>query len=763
MAEKTLLEIAQDRFDKVLEAERETRDEMYDDIRFEAGDQWPDYIKDQREEDPDGPRPCLVVNMAKKHKNALLNDIRRNRPAMKVLPVDDKADKDTAEIFNGLMRHIQAVNDADIATDTAADFQITCGVGYFRIDTVVMDDSTNEQEITIGAMYNPFACYMDPHADHPAGADAKWCFVVDEVDKEEFLVEYPDSAGHSFREQDMSDSRHDQWFPSDETVRVAEYFYITTGNESDTWPHSKRCHWAKIAGNEILEERELTTFYIPIVRVLGEERRYENRRDYRGLIRDLKDPGRMYNYWTSANTEHIALAPKAPYLTPAEAIEGHEDEWKDANTAMKPYLPYNHVDGEGNPIPPPTRAQPIPVNNGIVQSMLQAQEDMRQVSGQSQAGFGERSNEQSGKAINARRMEQDSNTFHFVDNLARSMKHAGRIVLQMIPHIYDTPRVVRILGEDDEPDFAQFDPNLPQPMVEREDIAGKVQRIYNPTIGRYDVRVTVGPAYATRLEEGAERLSNVIQAAPEMMGIVGDLLFKAMDIPGSEDIAERLKAMLPPQLQQLEEQKKQGRAQGVQMMEQARQQMMAEIAPLVQQVQMEMQQAAQENQALQQQVDELTQQLKDKQLEAQVDVVEAEKKLEGEIARAEADVSVALIQAQACPDEEGEERREQGNGETEMGPAALALQAHQMMQETAAALAQRLEQATAMVASIPGAMAELEALVGQLGGAQEQLAGQVAAGEQRRREVSQVALDMLAGRITEEQAADAIARGTPLQ
>jgi len=758
---KSAIEIGRDRYQIAVEAERDCYDEMAEDVRFEAGDQWPEGIKRMRENDVNGARPCLVINHARKHKNALLNDVRRNRPSIKVLPVDDKADIETAKILNGMIRHISATSDADIATDTAADGQITSGLGFFRIDTEMVNEDLNEQEIRINPIINQFSVHMDPFANHPAGADAGWCFIDVEMSREAFDEEHPDAdAGDWDSAQDISMR---SWYPSEDVVRVAEYWEVVKVTPSKAWPFAKRVKWRKMTGKSVIEERDLACTMIPVIRVAGEERRYDGKRDYRGIIRDIRDPAQMYNYWSSANTEAVALSPKAPYIAPVEAIEGHEEAWKNANTSNAPYLPYNQFEpNTENRLDKPERAQAMGVNTALVQGMMQSAEDIRQVSGQSQAGFGEVGNEQSGRAINARRSEQDNNTFHFMDNLTRSIKQAGRIVVEMIPFIYDTRRVVRILGEDDAPDFATLDPTVPRAMVEQQDALGKIERIYNPSIGRYDVRVTAGPSYATKAEEGAERLSQIVQAAPQMLAIAGDLLFKAMDIPGSDELAERMKAMLPPELKALEEAKKSGQEQGMQQAEQVRQQMMQQIAPMVEELKAALDAAAAENDALQGAVDEMKQQLTNKQAEYELKAAEiaqkerdSERELQAKMADSEAEVAVAYIGSQSkAPEREDDASESMAN----TAAAVAAQQAVQMMGDLAQQLTAQIQAIATAAQGAAQAVQEVQETQAQ---AQEQaraIEARVEAQEAHRAQMAQVAAGLLSGALTEEQAAAQIGR-----
>ena len=257
----------------------------------------------------------------------------------------------------------------------------------------------------------------------------------------------------------------------------------------------------------------------------------------------------MYNVAQSAIVERVLQAPKAPWAAPAEAVEGYEKIWQTANTDNHSYLPYNHVDEGGNPIPPPQRTSPTMVEAGLNQIAMGAADDIKSETGQYDASLGQKSNETSGRAIMARQREGDTATYHYVDNLARAVRHIGRIVLDMIPKVLDTKRIARIIGEDDEQQNATLDPNNPEALTEYDDDQGAMQRIFNPTIGTYDVYTTTGPSFTTRRVEAVEAMTAMTQANPQLWQVIGDLLVKNMDWPGADDMSKRLKLTLLPQVQ----------------------------------------------------------------------------------------------------------------------------------------------------------------------------------------------------------------------
>lgn len=739
-----ILEEARSRFSAAITSETFDRGLAENDIEFEAGQQWPEELRREREYHPDGPRPCLVVNMVRKHANALINDMRRSRPSVRVLPVDDYADPETAKVLNGLLRHIQVTSDASVAYDCAAESQVISGLGYWRILPVEIDDYTGEQELRIVPIRNRFAVYMDPMAQHPAGADAKWCFVAEEMRVDEFMRQYPKARKLDWTDSGQGDDR-DLWRPSDDTIRVAEYFRIVEertnilllddGEEIEEevyWSHNsgnamrpqivatrtktvKRCEWYKLSGAEILETTTLPTRYVPVVRVVGEERYYDGKREFRGIVRDMRDPQSMYNYTVSVNVEYLALHPRAPYIGPVEAFEGLEQFWEDANRSSRAYLPYNQYSDQDERLDKPERAAPLSQSTALVSSMMQFAEDLRQVSGQSAAGFGEPSNEQSGRAIFARRQAQDSNTFHFIDQLGVSIKHTGKILLDMIPRIYDTRRVVRILGEDEMPSFAVFDPESTRSMLEAQDAAGRIQRIYNPSIGQYDVIVEIGQSYATRAQEGADRLSDIIQARPDLLPVVGDLLFKFMDVPGSDELAERMKALMPPELRELENAKRDGAAAVQAQVAQMQEAMQAQIEPIIAELQAALEQASVENDELEQKLQEAELQIQNKVAEyelkareLEIKAFEVQSESYSKQQDAEAEVAVALINRQ--PErEENEAEKRPANGESAAVMGMMQMIMERLSQaDTASAIQDVAQQVSALADRLEATEAERE-------------------------------------------------------
>jgi hypothetical protein len=564
-----------------------SREAELDDLRFMAGSadnnyQWPSDVLSSRASTQGmtiNARPCLTINKLPQHVRQVTNDQRQNRPTGKVIPADDHADVEVAEVFNGVIRHIEYVSDADVAYDTACDNQVTYGEGYVRLLTEYCDDNTFDQDIRIARIRNSFSVYMDPMIQDPTGADAKWCFITQDVTKDEYERQYPNASVRSIQEEGVGDPSLSQWL-NENTVRIAEYFYVDykpgtlnlypdgltaqEGSREDRVAklmfgapvrsrqvERRTIKWVKTNGFEVLEEQDWPGKWIPVVRVIGNEFEIDGELHISGLIRNAKDAQRMYNYWTSQEAEMLALAPKAPFIGYGGQFEGYEGQWKTANVNNWPYLEVNAdaTDALGNPLPLPQRAPPPLAQTGLIQAKMGASDDIKSTTGQYDSSLGATSNERSGKAILAREKQGDTGTYHYIDNLARAVRHVTRQLIDLIPKIYDTPRIARIVGLDGDVSMARIDPTQPEPVRKIVDEEGNViEKIYNPSVGKYDVVAVTGPGYATKRQEAAESMAQVLQGNPALWQVAGDLFVKNMDWPGAQEMAERLRKSIDPKL-----------------------------------------------------------------------------------------------------------------------------------------------------------------------------------------------------------------------
>jgi len=545
------LETIRKRFDICMESTAQNRQEMLDDIRFaRLADQWPEAAKYDRAR-PGKERPMLVVNRLLQFRDRVVNEIRQNTPSIRIRPVNDGADEETSEVLMGIIRHIQDNSNASIAYDTAVEWQVDTGLGYFRVRNDWADDRSFDQEIFIDRIVDPMKVYFDPHSKQPDGSDAEYCIIAEEIPKDEFKRLYPNVPETNWESAGNGDMQG--WYTKD-SIRIAEYYYIEHSQEEIFDEESgrsrladvKRCMWCKVTGQTILEEAEIPTKYIPIIPVLGHEVWVQGRRYLSGLVRNAKDAQRLYNYYLSANAENVALAPKAPFVGVAGQFET-DPRWGRANQESLAYLEYDPVSIAGTPAPPPQRSQPPQASSAIMQAVQLAENDIMQSMGIYQPSLGGESNETSGRALMLRQKQSEAGNFHYQDNLNRSIRQAGRIVLDMIPKIYDRARVIRILGEDGVPKQVNIDPNMGMASAYTDN--PEIDSIYNPAVGTYDVVCDSGPSYATKRDEAANMMLALTQANPSLFNMIGDLMLKNMDWPGAEEISKRLQAMLPPQLQ----------------------------------------------------------------------------------------------------------------------------------------------------------------------------------------------------------------------
>jgi hypothetical protein len=470
------------------------------------------------------------------------------------------------------------MSDADVAYDTACENQVSYGEGYLRLLTEYCDDNTFDQDIKIGRVRNSFSVYMDPTIQDPTGADAKYCFVTEDLTKAEFERMYPDASPiTTLQSLGVGDQSISNWLNED-TVRIADYYYIDFDPETlnlypgnatafEGTPEDKQLRaiygkpkksrqsdrqkvkYCKINGYEILEEREWAGKYIPVIRIVGNEFEVDGRLYVSGLVRNAKDAQRMYNYWVSQEAEMLALAPKAPFIGYGGQFEGYETNWKTANTQNWPYLEVNPdvTDGQGGMLPLPQRAQPPMASSGLLQAKAGASEDIKSTTGQYNASLGMGSNERSGKAILARQREGDVGTYHYGDNLARGVRHVARQLVDLIPKIYDTQRIARIIGEDGETKMVKINPDQEQPVNKIVDERGIVmEKIYNPGVGKYDVVAITGPGYATKRQEALEAMAQLLQGNPQLWAVAGDLFVKNMDWPGAQEMSKRFAKTIDP-------------------------------------------------------------------------------------------------------------------------------------------------------------------------------------------------------------------------
>lgn len=553
--EKLLVQL-RSRYKRATEADRDNRTLALDDIKFVdlPGYQWTQAEKDER-----GDRPAWEFNKLRITCKRIINDMRMNRPQGKVRGTEEN-DKATAEVFEGLIRNVWNVSDGDTVIDYAAEYQVKGGMAAWRVAVDYSHDTAFEQDARIVGFKNPLNVWADPAAKDPMYRDAKFWFVSSRMSKAAFEARWPNVEAVDFEASEFDDEEHD--WGDEETVRLVEYWYevpvtktlylMQDGRTTDQTDgthikerkvRSRQIKMCLATGNAILEEADYIGNEFPFVMIHGERMVIDGRTYWWGLPRHSKDSQKAYNYSRTLAVETTALAPQAKWWATPRQAKGHTEKWAEAHKKNFPYLLFNADPEQGGA---PQRMPGAEVPAALIAEIQLASEDIKATTGIFDNSLGQRSNETTGVAIRQRQQQGEIVTYNFQDNLAKGIRRTWEILIDLLPKIYDTPRMVRILGADGTEKFVQL-----HGIDER---TGDVK--HDLSRGKFDVAITIGPSFATQRQEAAETYMQIAQAAPQTFAVAGDLIFRAMDLPYSEQIAERMKLTLPPAVQQMESQGK---------------------------------------------------------------------------------------------------------------------------------------------------------------------------------------------------------------
>lgn len=582
-----IVDEAKRRFQRCSEWEAASRERFIEDIKFSYGDsdngyQWPNAIRRSRDVDS---KPCLTMNIIRQHNLQIINDGKRNKSEVTVLPTGGGATYESAQVYRDILSDIQYNSQAQLAYSIAREFQVYGGIGWWRLVTRYVDENTFDEQVVVEPVLDPLSVYLDPDIKQRNGSDAKFAFVFDDIPREEFREAYPEFISIVGLSPLGVASGDDDWITRDH-VRICEYFkkvpvedwLLSFIDPSDgqrkniresKMPEELRAkvrddkktkrrkvwdwevEWYLIAGDQVIDQTTWPGKYIPLIRVIGEEQVIEGILDRKGHSRSMKDAQRMFNYNCSAQVEHVALQTKSPWKGAAASIDEFQQYWNNANTSNHSFLPFNHVDDEGNPIPPeamPQRVDPPAPSQAFEAGMQTAFNQMMMVSGQWQNQMGMMGNERTGQAIQERMDQGDVATYHFRDNFETALVYTGMQLIDLIPRVYDTRRILMIQADDGSIFELQVDPTAQAAYMAKKDRDGAiVQRIFNPSVGRYEVRAASGDSFGTRREETVQALTLILTQAPTLTGVIGDLLLSAMDFKEAQEAAQRLKRMVPPQ------------------------------------------------------------------------------------------------------------------------------------------------------------------------------------------------------------------------
>lgn len=628
--DKEILEEALEFYDYSMKKTEQQRKDAFDDMEFAMLDmQWDEALKTKRKKEG---KPCLTINKLKPFIKQVVNDARLNKPAISVHPADSKADKETAEIYAGLIRNIENVSNANDAYDTAIEHAVSAAIGFYRINVEQSYDDTFDMDIKIERITNSFSVVYDVDSTAADSSDWNKCIVESVMPHEEYEARYPDA--------EMVDWKDEKWsscsdWVDEKTVKVCEYWKrekimrkivkLNTGEIVGRDVFDDQAELFQLMGIEIDDEIEVPSYkvtqyilsgievlekidwkgkYIPIIPVYGEEICIANERIFRSMIHGAKDAQTMVNYFKTTTIELMALTPRAPFIGPVGAFNADAHKWATANTENHAYIEFDVVDGG-----PPQRQGFSGPPTGMLQEALNATDDMKSILGMYDASLGARSNETSGVAINARKHEGDVGTFHFADNQARSIRHGGCVIIDLIPHVYTGDRIIRILGEEKkEPKNVKLGKVDPAQQQEQQSPYPEgVERIFDLSVGKYDLTVSTGPSFSSRREEAAAQMMQFIQVYPQAGPLIGDLYAGSLDWQYADEISKRLKVMLPPALQEG------GQSPEVQAMQQQMQQMQ-------QMMQQQMQQAQQQMGELSQKLQQSEMKLQGQQLDKEIEL-----------------------------------------------------------------------------------------------------------------------------------------------
>lgn len=612
------------RFSSAWDEDKENRDNHLADFRFVyvPGSQYEPDLRARRDR---WKLPSLEFNQLPQFIHQVVNDQRQNRPGIRVHAAGGDASDDVAEIFQGLVRGIEYDSQAESVYDTGFEGAVVGGRGWWFI-TSEYESMSFDQKICIKSIKDACNVVADNHYSAPDGHDRRFVFVIERMPKSEFMRRWPkadqvDWEGLSTEWSDGTDGAEDCITVADYYRRLCEDKTLVMMSDGaigwlDDMPpppagvvevarrqaEKHSVEWFKVAGGQqILEEYECPGEVIPAICCPGTEALIDGERIFQGLIRNARDPQRMLNYGMTSQAIHLAMTPLPPWIVAEGQVDNYKKLWANANTEYFAYLPYTPTSIEGVPVPPPQRIAPSSPDAGWLNWTMQMQGMIKSTVGMYENSLGLRSNEQSGVAIKQREMQGDNATFHFVDNLSRAIALTGRIVVSWIPKIYDAQRIVHLIGMDDERKPVVLNQ---QSMGRDQSGAIKAITLNDVTKGKYAVTVEAGPTNATKRQDSAARLADMVKAYPPLMQVAGDLVMKAQDIPDSGEFAERLEFTLPPPIQQaMAAKKKGGKPPDPQMMQamQQKDQQLQQIGQAMQAMQAELQQAksgAQEKMAI---------------------------------------------------------------------------------------------------------------------------------------------------------------------
>ncbi|MHB1260338.1 MAG: portal protein [Thermoplasmatota archaeon] len=614
------------RFKLSSEAYADQRKRELDDLKFARAlqkDHWPEAILKARggQTGDDGggkeapPRPCLVIDKLGVPRRQVLNEARSSKMSIHVKAKAGRASRKDAQLVQGGVRAIEVDSKAHIARHWSLDHASICGRAYYRVLTKYANDKDTDLDIVVSRILNQLTVHPDPWHKEPDGSDMQFCLITEDIPRREFPNRYPDSrlakrilaaeaevmdgkdpidiqeGNHTGDELSAEGDTPVGWITED-TIRVAEYFEVVPerrvklfvpmpdGSTAEQWDDeipenvklpggtkrrtiiTPKVFWYVITADELVDEEVWPGRYIPVIQLLGEEYNVDGDRCYKGIVSNGKDSQRSYNYHRSAQVELVGLAPRAPFVAAEGQTEDHP-EWETSNTANHAVLVYRPLSLDGNLIGPPVRNTAEPAIQAVTMGAMAADEDIRDTTGRHEGSLGKNPKDQSGKALQAQQQQGQVSTSHYVVNLAEiAMAHEARIIIDLLPKIYDRPgRVMRLLGERDKEEYAIVGqpfvqtPNGPMPMPEGTPEGAMAQgpdgrqrkvKVYKfNEDAEFTITVGVGPSKDTQKEQNAGMVETIMTTVPALAPLVADIYAGQMEGDIGEQLQKRLKAAQP--------------------------------------------------------------------------------------------------------------------------------------------------------------------------------------------------------------------------
>lgn len=588
--DEDIIQEALERYTIASECDMEERGLALDDLKFEHNEdnyQWPADIRTQRERSK-SPRPCLSLNKIPEKINEVEGEFKQMRPSFKIRGVDSASDPKVANIIGGIIRQIEYGSNAKSAYNHSHSQSLKCGRGGWRID---IEDSPADpfvKDIVINRIANVLAIIIDPDSQKQDRSDANYMFLVSEMSIKEFESKYPDADPV---EWPVDAKTEKTGWRTDTTIRVVEYWWkedetrtfyrverlingipiqLTVKQDkllgSDTIVEQKEAEvkvvrWAKLTFNQILDgPTEWPSRYIPIIFEVGRETNIDGQNKMKGMVRDAKTPQQMYNFWSSSITEQIALSPKAPYLVTPAMLKGFQNMWDQSNIENFLYLFYNP-----DPKMPqgyPKREPPPLLSPAIGHELQRMAHDIMSAMGIYQASLGAQGPEVSGKAILAKQKQGSLGSYTFTDNFQIALVYSMKVIIDLIPYVYDTERIIRIRGEDGSEKSVPINARPVSPMLKQQEFSpdlisdareGVTEYINDMTVGAYDVVVSIGPSYDTQRQEALAVLMELVGNIPQFGPATVDLIVQNIDVPGvADELVKRAKKIVPVDIRGLE-------------------------------------------------------------------------------------------------------------------------------------------------------------------------------------------------------------------